>query len=150
MGDCPLAKFLGLVVVVGSGEGVNEVEDMLERERRRRRKRARRGRKKPKLLHQVPTHSVGILRTFRRRGSRAPDDNEGSVPGRAGTSSGQDNASSHPDGSSHPENTLSNPETHSHTTSSHTSTAPSGALGGHGRAYAMLIAVPRLSKLLNK
>ncbi|KAG8728917.1 hypothetical protein FRC11_009949, partial [Ceratobasidium sp. 423] len=78
---------------------------------------------------------LGILRAFRRRGSRASEDNEGSAPGRAETTSGQDNASSHPDGSSHPENTLSNSETHSHTTSSHTSTAPSNAFG---RAWASI------------
>ncbi|QRW25182.1 carbohydrate esterase family 9 protein [Rhizoctonia solani] len=128
-------SFLGWWWWVGSGEGVNEVEDMLERERRRRRKRAKKRKKEAQAAASGADPQRGILRTFRRRGSRAPDDNEGSVPGRAGTSSGQDNASSHPDGSSHPENTLSNPETHSHTTSSHTSTAPSGALG---RAWASI------------
>ncbi|KAF8706698.1 hypothetical protein RHS03_04806, partial [Rhizoctonia solani] len=114
-------SFLGWWWWVGSGEGVNE--------------RAKKRKKEAQAAASGADPQRGILRTFRRRGSRAPDDNEGSVPGRAGTSSGQDNASSHPDGSSHPENTLSNPETHSHTTSSHTSTAPSGALG---RAWASI------------
>ncbi|KAG8683616.1 hypothetical protein FRC11_013299 [Ceratobasidium sp. 423] len=114
---------------MGSGEGINEVEDMLERERRRRRKRAKKRKKEARATASGADPQRGILRTFRRRGSRAPEDNEGSSPGRAETTSGQDNAPSHPDGSSHPGNTLSNPETHSHTTSSHTSAVPSNAFG---------------------
>ncbi|CAE6417632.1 unnamed protein product, partial [Rhizoctonia solani] len=130
-------SFLGWWWWVGSGEGINEVEDMLDRERRRRRKRAKKRRKEARATTASGADAQrGILRTFRRRGSQAPDDNEGSTPRRAGTmSSVQDNASSHPDGSSHPENTLSNPETHSHSTSSNTSTAPSNAFG---RAWASI------------
>ncbi|CAE6471256.1 unnamed protein product [Rhizoctonia solani] len=128
-------SFLGWWWWVGSGEGINEVEDMLERERRRRRKRTKRKKKEARAAATGADLQRGILRTIRRRGSRAPDDNEGSAPGRAETTSGQDNASSHPDGSSHPENTLSNPETHSHSTSSHTSTVPSNAFG---RAWASI------------
>ncbi|KAG8714304.1 hypothetical protein FRC11_008983 [Ceratobasidium sp. 423] len=122
-------SFLGWWWWVGSGEGINEVEDMLERERRRRRKRAKNRKKEARATASGADPQRGILRTFRRRGSRAPGDNEGSAPGGAETTSRQDNASSHP------ENTLSNPETHSHTTSSHTSTAPSNALG---RAWASI------------
>lgn len=118
-------SFLGWWWWVGSGEGINEVEDMLERERRRRRKRAKRKRKEAQAAASGADAQRGILRALRRRGTRPPDNADGGTPVR-GTSN--DNASSHPDGSSHPENTLSNPETHSHTTSSHTSTAPSNAL----------------------
>ncbi|CAE6435639.1 unnamed protein product [Rhizoctonia solani] len=128
-------SFLGWWWWVGSGEGINEVEDMLERERRRRRKRAKKRKKEAQAAASGADPQRGILRNFRRRGSRPTDDNEGGAPSRAGTSSGQDNASSHPDGSSHPENTLSNPESHSHSTSSHTSTAPSNAWG---RAWASI------------
>ncbi|CAE7137804.1 unnamed protein product [Rhizoctonia solani] len=128
-------SFLGWWWWVGSGEGINEVEDMLERERTRRRKRAKRRRKEARAAASGADPQQGILRTIRRRTSRAPDDNEESAPGRAATSSVQDNASSHPDGSSHPENTLSGPETHSHSTSSNTSTAPSNAFG---RAWASI------------
>jgi hypothetical protein len=121
-------SFLGWWWWVGSGEGINEVEDMLEREKRRRRKRAKKRRKETQATASGADAHRGLLRAFRRRGSRPPDDNDGHEHTQARTSPNHENTSSHPDGSSHPDNTLSNPESHSHTTSSHASTLPSNAL----------------------
>ncbi|KAB5591819.1 Transmembrane protein [Ceratobasidium theobromae] len=121
-------SFLGWWWWVGSGEGINEVEDMLERERRRRRKRAKKKRKEAQATAADVDPHRNLLRVLRRRGPRPARANDGDGVAHAGSSSNQEISSSHPEGSSHPENTLSNPETHSHTTSSHTSTAPSNAL----------------------
>ncbi|KAG8728941.1 hypothetical protein FRC12_021374 [Ceratobasidium sp. 428] len=115
-------SFLGWWWWVGSGEGINEVEDMLDRERRRRRRRAKKRRKEAEAAASGVDARGGILRALRRRGARPP-------PGEGtGESSNRENASSHPESSSHPENTSSHPETHSHTSSSHTSNLPSNAL----------------------
>ncbi|KAG8699150.1 hypothetical protein FRC08_005482 [Ceratobasidium sp. 394] len=113
-------SFLGWWWWVGSGEGINEVEDMLDRERRRRRRAKKRRKEAQAAASGVNTQS-GILRALRRRGTRPPGAD-------AGESSNRENGSSHPGSSSHPENTSSNPETHSHTSSSHTSNLPSNAL----------------------
>ncbi|QRV83841.1 hypothetical protein RhiJN_11857 [Ceratobasidium sp. AG-Ba] len=113
-------SFLGWWWWVGSGEGINEVEDMLHRERRRRRRQAKKKRKASQAVASGADTRNGILRTLRRRGTRPPGDGTGD--------SNRENASSHPGSSTHPENISSHPETHSNTSSSHTSNLPNNAL----------------------
>ncbi|KAG8740048.1 hypothetical protein FRC10_004806 [Ceratobasidium sp. 414] len=113
-------SFLGWWWWVGSGEGINEVEDMLYREQRRRR-RAKKRRKEARTAASGVNVQGGILRALRRRGTRPPGAGTGEP-------SNRENGSSQPGSSSQPENTSSHPETHSNTSSSHTSNLPSNAL----------------------
>ncbi|KAF8608039.1 hypothetical protein BDV93DRAFT_519109 [Ceratobasidium sp. AG-I] len=120
-------SFLGWWWWVGSGEGINEVEDMLDRERRRRRRRAKKRKKQAQAAASGVDAHGGILRALRRRGTRPPGSIDQNTITRTGTTLHPENASN-PEASSHPENTSSHPETHSHTSDSHTSAAPSNAL----------------------